>query len=208
MFIFLSGPSFSKPARPLALLSFLSMILLEKPLENTLWNKVSLRNVVWLIVFLQCSLRAVLSAELTVCVCDSSTRVRNVLADTKTTGDRVKHIILVHENDELAALRSEAEAHNIQLHTFDEVVVSWRFCFCLTDLRLKLEMMNSSVYFEHTCLNCRSHPANILVFRRWERKGLSQRNSLRQTTSIWYATPAELPVRSVRCSLFFYNRIK
>nr|CDS19167.1 long chain fatty acid coenzyme A ligase 5 [Echinococcus granulosus] len=60
--------------------------------------------------------------ELSICVCDSATRVRNILEDTVTTGNWVKHIILIHPGGEFGVLRAEAEARNIKLHTFDEVL--------------------------------------------------------------------------------------
>ncbi|VDD78148.1 unnamed protein product [Mesocestoides corti] len=60
--------------------------------------------------------------ELSVCLCDSAVRVRNILGDSATTGNRVRHIILIKPGDEVDALRNEAEDHKIKIHTFDEVL--------------------------------------------------------------------------------------
>ncbi|MTV28544.1 AMP-binding protein, partial [Nitriliruptoraceae bacterium ZYF776] len=40
--------------------------------------------------------------ELSICVCDSAARVRNILKDTRATGNWVRHIILVHTLGEAA----------------------------------------------------------------------------------------------------------
>ena len=139
-------------------------------------------------VLIQYSCWFVLSAELSVCVCDSSVRVRNILVDTKTTGNRVKHIILVHENDELDVLRSEAEASNIQLHTFNEVLVSYstypcctlcffaRFCFIKSESYI---LCFFNIWIRATVLYILFM---MLVFRLWEQRVLSLRNSPRLTT--------------------------
>ncbi|KAM7541906.1 hypothetical protein Aperf_G00000011121 [Anoplocephala perfoliata] len=60
--------------------------------------------------------------EMTVCLCESAAKVRYILADSDLTGKHIKNIVLIHKCDDLDALREEAKAHEIQLHTFDEVM--------------------------------------------------------------------------------------
>ncbi|VUZ54938.1 unnamed protein product [Hymenolepis diminuta] len=60
--------------------------------------------------------------ELTLCLCDSAVRVRNILADVGTTGKNVRNIIITRKCDELETLREEAKSQDIQIHTFEEVM--------------------------------------------------------------------------------------
>nr|CDS30767.1 long chain fatty acid coenzyme A ligase 5 [Hymenolepis microstoma] len=59
---------------------------------------------------------------LTLCLCDSPVRVRNILADVATTGKKVQNIIIAHKCDELETLREEAKVQGVQLLTFEEVL--------------------------------------------------------------------------------------
>jgi len=63
--------------------------------------------------------------ELSVCLCDTAERVRNIIADAPVTGNHIKHIILINCSDELDVLRAEASASSngqIQIHTFNEIM--------------------------------------------------------------------------------------
>lgn len=72
---------------------------------------------------------------MTVCLCESATRVRYILEDSGSTGKHIKNIILIRKCEELDALREEAKAHEIQLHTFDEIMVG--FISLLFDIPLR-----------------------------------------------------------------------
>lgn len=82
-------------------------------------------------IFFHC----LLPAELSVCLCDTAERVRNIIADAPVTGNHIKHIILINCSDELDVLRAEASASSngqIQIHTFNEIMVRLSFVQSLT----------------------------------------------------------------------------
>ncbi len=103
------------------------MTHLERLPANTFLNRVCFVLIktllfIYLLTLLY-TLLSRLSAELSVCLCDSAQKVRNIFGDVESSGGRVKHIILLKSAaEELESLRNDAEKFGITIHTFDEVI--------------------------------------------------------------------------------------